>query len=126
MGINVLKSQDTRVSYSPSTNSADASRTWHENTKSREDDFGVDGREPGQLPINVGEKIKQETYVLNKFMQIMTADLQFEVHEKTNQLMVKLVDLRSNKVLREFPPHEFLDMIARIQDYVGVLLDKKA
>ncbi len=126
MSINVLKSQDTLVSYSSGINSVDASRTWNDNTKSREDDFGVNVSEPGQAPINVGEKIKKETDVLNKFMQIMTADLQFEIHEKTNQLMVKLVDLKTSKVLREFPPHEFLDMIAKIQDYVGMLLDKKA
>lgn len=66
------------------------------------------------------------TQELNSFMQNFNADLHFAIHEKTKHLMVQLIDERKNKVLREYPSHEFLDMIARISDYVGVLLDKKA
>ncbi len=62
----------------------------------------------------------------NKFFQMMNVDLQFSLHEKTQRLMVKLVDVKENKVLKEFPPEEFLNMVARIQEYVGVLLDKRA
>jgi flagellar protein FlaG len=66
------------------------------------------------------------TEELNKLMQNFNADLHFSIHEKTQQLMVQLIDEKNNKVLKEYPSHEFLDMIARISDYVGVLLDKKA
>lgn len=62
----------------------------------------------------------------DKFFQMMNVDLQFSLHEKTQRLMVKLVDTKENKVLKEFPPEEFLNMVARIQEYVGVLLDKRA
>ncbi len=40
--------------------------------------------------------------------------------------MVRLVDDKTQKVLKEFPPHEFLDMIAKIREHVGILLDTKA
>lgn len=65
------------------------------------------------------------TEAMNKFMAIMNADLQFSVHEKTHRLIVRLVDTKENKVLKEFPPKEFLDTIANIQEYIGMLLDKK-
>ncbi len=71
-------------------------------------------------------KVKNQAQALTKLMQLMNADLQFEVHEETKSLMVKLVDVKTQKVLKEFPPHEFLDMIAKIRHYVGVLLDKQA
>ena len=71
------------------------------------------------------EDAKIITHEMNKFFQLINADLQFAIHEKTNQLMVQVVDTKENKVLREFPSHELLDTIANIREYVGVLLDKK-
>jgi len=65
------------------------------------------------------------TETLNKFMDSMNAKLQFVVHDKTHRLMVQVVDPETNKVLKEFPPHELLDTMAAISDYVGTLLDKK-
>ena len=58
-------------------------------------------------------------------MALQNADLQFSYHEKTARMIVKLVDTKNNEVLREFPPKEFLDMVARIQEYLGALVDKK-
>ncbi|MBC8015441.1 MAG: flagellar protein FlaG [Sporomusaceae bacterium] len=63
---------------------------------------------------------------LNKFMSLINADIQFQVHERTKQLMVQVVDTKANKVLKEFPSHEMLDVLANIREHVGVLLDKKA
>ncbi|MPN54839.1 hypothetical protein SDC9_202516 [bioreactor metagenome] len=59
-------------------------------------------------------------------MEMINSDIQFQLHEKTKQLIVQVVDMRDGKVLKEFPPHELLDTMAKIQEYVGLLLDKKA
>lgn len=69
------------------------------------------------------EAISQE---MNKFMELLNADIRFTIHEKTGKLMVQVVDIKKDKVLKEFPPHEMLDTMAKIRDYVGLLLDKKA
>lgn len=71
------------------------------------------------------EDINQLTVHLNKFMKTINADLQFEVHEGTKQMMVRFVDQKDHRVIKEFPPHELLDTLAAIRDYVGLLLDKK-
>lgn len=63
---------------------------------------------------------------LNSFMEELSADIRFKVHDKTGTLMVQVFDPNTDKVLREFPPHELLDTVAKISDYVGSLLDKKA
>ncbi|MFZ3129730.1 MAG: flagellar protein FlaG [Desulfosporosinus sp.] len=75
-------------------------------------------------PVNLQE-VTQMTEAMNKFVQAMDADIRFLIHEETNQIMVQLVDQTDNKVLKEFPPHEFLNTMAAIRDYVGILLDKK-
>lgn len=71
------------------------------------------------------EDVNQLTDHLNKFMKTINTDLQFEVHEETKRLMVRFVDQKDHRVIKEFPPHELLDTLAAIRDYVGVLLDKK-
>lgn len=72
------------------------------------------------------DEAEQVTDKMNKLMQLINTDLQFSVHEKTQRLIVQMVDKRDGTVLKEFPPHELLDTIANIQEYVGMLLDKKA
>lgn len=73
---------------------------------------------PGEV-----EHISEE---MNKFMELINSDIRFVLHEKTHRLIVQVVDSKEGKVLKEFPPHELLDTMAKIKEYVGVLLDKKA
>ncbi|MBP2645916.1 MAG: flagellar protein FlaG protein [Firmicutes bacterium] len=72
------------------------------------------------------QELNQMTQEMNSFMRSLNADLRFELHQKTKRLMVQLVDHSSQTVLKEFPPHEFLDTIAKISDSIGAFLDKKA
>lgn len=69
------------------------------------------------------EKISKE---MSKFMQLINSDIQFQVHSETKKLIVQVVDTRDGTVIKEFPPHEMLDTMAKIKEYVGILLDKKA
>ena len=72
------------------------------------------------------EELKTMSYAMNRFVEMLTADLKFEVHDKTHEIMVKFVNTKTGEVLKEYPPKEYLDMIARIRDYVGMMIDKKA
>ena len=65
------------------------------------------------------------TNELNNFMQSMNTDIQFLLHTKTSILMVQVEDSKTHKIIKECPAHELLDMVARIREYVGILLDKK-
>lgn len=75
-------------------------------------------------PVDL-QDVNQMTEAMNKFVQAMNANIRFTVHEKSNQLMVQVVDQTNQIVLKEFPSGEFLDTMAAIRDYVGILLDKK-
>lgn len=72
------------------------------------------------------KNVEEITDGLNDFMQSINTDLRFVLHRKTDQLMVQVVDIKTNKVLREAPPKEILDTLAKIRDLVGALLDEKA
>lgn len=71
------------------------------------------------------QALSQKVDEMNQIMAALNTDLKFALHEKTHQLMVRFVDSKDKKVLKEFPPHEFLDTVAKIRAYVGILLDKK-
>lgn len=96
---------------------------------------GVDGGiDRGEQPkADTAEKLPKQledllpiTEQMNKLMQLLNADIEFSVHEKTKRLILRVVDKSSMKVLKEFPPHELLDTLGKINEYVGVLLDKRA
>ena len=83
----------------------------------------VSDNKSDKKPLKI-EDIQQMTAAMNQFLQLSNPNMQFVLHEKTKELMVQFVDTKSGQVLKEFPSHEFLDTIANIQDYVGILLDK--
>ena len=69
------------------------------------------------------EKVEQAAEKLNRLM----ADrrLQFKVNEKSNRIIVKIIDQESGEVLREIPPEKIVEMQDSIQEYLGLLIDKK-
>jgi len=71
------------------------------------------------------ESMETVTDGLNDFMQSLNTNLKFVLHQKTDRLMVQIVDIKTQKVLREAPPKEILDVVARIHDLVGALIDQK-
>ena len=50
---------------------------------------------------------------------------EFSIHEKTKQIMVKVIDATNDEVIRELPPEKVLDMVAAIWEAVGIIVDKK-
>lgn len=71
-------------------------------------------------------EIGQLTQKMSRLVELINRDIKFQMHEETKRIMVQVVDSRDGTVLKEFPPHELLDVVAKIEEYVGILLDKKA
>lgn len=51
--------------------------------------------------------------------------LDFSVHKTTNQIMVKVLERDTGKVIREVPPEKLLDFVARLCEMAGIIIDKK-
>lgn len=71
------------------------------------------------------DDMEKMTNEMTKFMESLNTDIQFTLHEGTGRLIVKVIDKQTDKVLKEFPPHQLLDTMAAISKYIGGLLDKK-
>ncbi len=71
--------------------------------------------------LNIDEVVKK----LNDTMKAFDIQLRFEVYKPTNDIMVKIYDARTNKVIKEIPPKKVLDMVTRMLEMVGLLVDEK-
>ncbi len=75
---------------------------------------------------NYQEKVGKAVDKLNKIIEDEDVYAKYEVHEKLNQIMVKLIDRNTNEVLLEVPSKKILDMVAKMCEMAGILLDKRA
>lgn len=77
-------------------------------------------REEGQAS---NEQIRQSVEKINKNMS--NSEAIFGVHEATNRVMIKIVDKDTKEVIKEFPPEKTLDMIAKVWEMAGIMVDEK-
>lgn len=69
------------------------------------------------------EKIRKAVETLNKKMS--NSEAVFGIHEDTNRVTIKIVDKSTKEVIKELPPEKTLDMIARVWEMAGILIDEK-
>lgn len=61
---------------------------------------------------------------LNEKLDVSNKELKFSIHEKTKQVMVKLMDKTTNQVIREIPPEKIVDMVATMCENAGLFMDE--
>ena len=53
-------------------------------------------------------------------------NLNFSVHKATGRTVIKVVDANTNKVVRELPPEQILDLMVSIEEMNGQLVSTTA
>ena len=71
------------------------------------------------------EKRQREVDRLNKTADLYNIGLRFSIHEETARMMVQVYDREDNEVIREIPPERVLNLVAQIQQMIGLLLDEE-
>ena len=61
----------------------------------------------------------------NKQFKTFDRRLEFSIHEKTKQIIVKVIDTDDDTVLREIPSEKILDMVAKMWELSGIFVDEK-
>lgn len=74
-----------------------------------------------QQPSN--EQIKKAVEQMNKSM--FNSEAVFGIHEGTNRVTIKIVDKDTKEVIKELPPEKTLDMIAKVWEMAGILVDER-
>ncbi len=87
------------------------------NSEDRGDQSGGSGHQTSRQLQQAVEKLK-------KNMMDQTEAV-FGIHEGTNRVMIKIVDKESKDVLKEYPPEQTLDMIQKVWEMAGIMIDEK-
>ena len=74
----------------------------------------------------ITERFLQElTGRVNDQLQYTGREVNYIVHEKTGQYVIRILDSETKEVVREIPPEKNLDAVARMWEMMGILVDKK-
>ena len=90
------------------------------------DKNGKDGnRDDSQAKQTISEnsQIRKAVDEINK--KAHNSEAVFGIHDATNRVTIKIVDKDTKKVLKEYPPEKTLDMIAKVWEMAGLLVDQK-
>ena len=83
-----------------------------------------EGGQPGNGEANQ-KQLKEAVKDLHKKLDNSNNEVMFGVHEATKRVTIKIVDKDTKKVVKEFPPEKTLDMIAKVWEMAGILVDEK-
>lgn len=114
--------EDTEVATPEKVTAYDATTVKVSETEKQDSQNGQDSSYSGQQqPTN--EQIKKAVEQLNK--NLPHSEAIFGVHEETNRVTIKIVDKDTKEVIKELPPEKTLDMIAKVWEIAGILVDER-
>lgn len=88
----------------------------------------------GKVPHNtednhrnqVTEKaVSEAVEKINRALEGTNRRMEYSVHKKTNEIMVKVIDETTGEVIREVPPEKILDMVANMLEMAGLIVDER-
>jgi flagellar protein FlaG len=85
-----------------------------------------DAREKGKQTSLNGQKVKELTEEVQRYLSDINVDLIFEIYDKTGELVVKIIDRDTKKLIRQIPPEDLLKLHDRLVELRGALFARKA
>lgn len=85
---------------------------------------GNEGAGNPQMQLaNQNAQIKKAVEEINK--KAVNSEAVFGIHDATNRVTIKIVDKDTKETIKEFPPEKTLDMIAKVWEMAGLMVDEK-
>lgn len=110
----------TDVSITDNAPKVDKTTKVVENAENKDNNFNREN----QQATTGNEQLHKAVEELNKKM-MSNSEAIFGIHEGTNRVTIKIVDKDSKEVIKELPPEKTLDMIARVWEMAGLLVDER-
>ncbi len=71
------------------------------------------------------QDIENQAKALEKTFLAFNRRVVLSVNDTINQVIIKVVDAETDKVIKEIPAEEIQHLIARIKETIGLLVDEK-
>jgi flagellar protein FlaG len=76
-------------------------------------------------PVYSAEEVRRSTELLEQTFRLFNKKLRFSVNEEIGRVVVKVLDAKTDKLIKEIPPAEIQRLIARIKETIGLLFDEQ-
>lgn len=70
--------------------------------------------------------LKEVLEVARNHFEISDVGLDFSVHGGTGRIQVSVTDKQTGELIREIPPEGVLNLMAKLDEMMGILFDQKA
>src|SRR5690606_10821469 len=71
------------------------------------------------------DDVLQAVKQANKALEGTNRRFEYSVHEQTKTLMIKVINSDTDEIIREIPPEKILDLIAKLWELTGLIVDEK-
>jgi flagellar protein FlaG len=71
------------------------------------------------------DEVQRQARALEDTFQAFNHRIRLSVNEEINQIIIKVVDGNTDKVIKEIPAEEIQRMTAKIRQMIGFLVDEK-
>lgn len=120
--------ENTDVTTGKSENGQTAPKTenYYRTTEDGEKNSATQGKDGEKLSVteqHTNEQLKKAIEQFNK--KLGNCEAIFGFHDETNRVMIKIVDKDTKETIKELPPEKTLDMIAKVWEMAGILVDEK-
>jgi len=61
----------------------------------------------------------------NRSLEWAKRHFEYSFHDKTNTFVVRVYDSESEELIREIPPERILDLVARLWEIAGLIVDER-
>jgi flagellar protein FlaG len=107
----------------PQEDSAKTLERALDNMKDKQD--GTKGLGQFQPTRVTEEELRQTIDKLNHTVNLYNKQIAFEFHDDAKVLMARVINKETKEVITQLPPEELLDLVAKIKELVGALIDQK-
>ena len=71
------------------------------------------------------DDVLQAVKQANKALEGTNRRFEYSVHEQTKTLMIKVINSDTDEIIREIPPEKILDLIAKLWEQAGIIVEEK-
>ncbi|MEW6540701.1 MAG: flagellar protein FlaG [Bacillota bacterium] len=62
---------------------------------------------------------------VNRALYARNRSFDFSVHEPTKEIIVRVMNTETNEVVKEIPPEDILDLVAKLWEMAGLFVDER-
>lgn len=73
----------------------------------------------------IKKKLQEITEQLNKEMDTLNTTIRFGFNDKVEEMYVSVIDTKDNRVIRQIPSEEAMQLAVKMRELVGMLFDEK-